>query len=206
MDSPSARHSVGLLSSPLTFHPSSGRSGSMHIAGVLARGHDRLPIGQHSRWHTRRRRYVGGHSLPWMDIFSNFSSLQLNRAKSTFGGFSLSAKETCGCSRILETPIGALLIRYLGVPLVDCRLWIQDWQPVLEKVETRLGGWGARILSRGGHLVLLKAVLAAILIYYMSISRMSTRVRRRLEKTMRNFFWRGSQPRNHGGRRSSHGL
>ena len=140
-----------------------------------------------------------------MDIFSDFSGLRLNRAKLTFVGFGLSVEETCGCSRILETPIGALPIRYLGVPLVDRRLRIQEWQPVLEKVETRLGGWRARILSCGGRLVLLKAVLAAIPIYYMSIFRMPAGVRRRLEKTIRNFFWRGSQ-KNHGGRHSSHGL
>ena len=63
--------------------------------------------------------------------------------------------------KILATPIGVLPIRYLGVPLVDRRLRIQEWQPVFEKVETRLGGWRARLLSRGGRLILLKAVLAA---------------------------------------------
>ena len=80
------------------------------------------------------------------------------------------------------------------MPLVDCRLWLQDWQPLFEKVETRLGGWRARLLSRGGRLVLLKVVLAAIRIYYLSIFRMPAGVRRHLEKTMRSFFWRGSQP------------
>ena len=71
-----------------------------------------------------------------MDIFSDFSSLRLNRAKSSFIGFGLSAEEIVGCSRILTTPIGELLIRYLGVPMMDRRLQIRDWQPVLEKVET----------------------------------------------------------------------
>ena len=85
-----------------------------------------------------------------MDILSDFSGLQLNRAKSSFIGFGLSSKELVGCARILATPIGALPIRYLGMPLVDRRLRMRDWQPVLEKVDTRLGGWKARFLSRGG--------------------------------------------------------
>ena len=129
-----------------------------------------------------------------MDIFSNFSGLRLNRAKSTLVGFDLFAEELSGCSQILETPIRTLPIRYLGVPLFDRRLRIQDWQPVFEKVETRLGGWWARLLSRGGRLVLLKSVLAAIPIYYMSIFKMPAGVSRLLEKTMQSFFWRGSQP------------
>ena len=80
--------------------------------------------------------------LTMMDIFSDFSGLRLNQAKSTFIGFRLSADELSECSQILETPIGALPIRYLGVPLVDRRLRIQYWQPVLEKVETHLEAGG----------------------------------------------------------------
>ena len=130
-----------------------------------------------------------------MDIFSDFSSLLLNRAKLSFIGFGLSSEELAGCARILATPIGALLIRYLGVPLVDCRLRIRDWQPVLEKVETRLGGWRARFLSPGGggRLVLLKVVLSAIPTYFMAIFRMLAGVCHRLESVMRGFFWRGSR-------------
>ena len=94
----------------------------------------------------------------------------------------------------MATPIGVLTIRYLGVSLVDHRLWIQDWQPVFEKVGTCVGGWRARLLSRGGRLILLKAVLSAIPIYYMSIFTMLAGVTRRLEKSMRSFLWRGSQP------------
>ena len=99
-----------------------------------------------------------------------------------------------GCSQILATPIGVLPIRYLGVPLVDRRLRIQDWQPIFKKVEKRLGGWRARLMSRGGRLILLKAVLAIIPIYFLSIFTMPAGVRRRLEKIMQSFFGRGSQP------------
>ena len=38
-----------------------------------------------------------------MDIFSDFSGLQLNREKSSFIGFGLSREEMVGCSRILTT-------------------------------------------------------------------------------------------------------
>ena len=137
--------------------------------------------------------WAASHTLSaMMDIFSDFLGLRLNRAKSSFIGFGLSAEEMVGCSRILTTPIGELPIRYLGVPLADRRLRIRDWQPVLEKVETRLGGWQAHLLSRGRRLVMLKAVLSAIPTYFMSIFRMPVGVRWRLEPVMRGFFWRGS--------------
>ena len=47
-----------------------------------------------------------------MDIFSDFSGLQLNRAKCIFVGFGLSTR----CARLLATPIRTLLVWYLGLP------------------------------------------------------------------------------------------
>ena len=127
-----------------------------------------------------------------LDLFADFSGLQINRAKSVFVGFGLSPAEEAQCSRTLGTPIGSLPLRYLGLPLAGERLKTNDWQPVIEKVERRLEGWQTRVLSRGGRLVLLKAVLAAIPTYYLSIFRMPAGVRKRLESLMRGFFWKGS--------------
>ena len=75
-----------------------------------------------------------------MEIFSDFFGLQLNRAKSTFVGFSMSTLALTQCAGILGTPIGTLSIRYLGLPLTERRLRAPNWQLVLEKVEARLGG------------------------------------------------------------------
>ena len=135
---------------------------------------------------------TAAHTLSqMMDIFADFSGLQLNRAKSSFVGFGLATEELRHCAEILATPIETLPIRYLGLPLTDRRLKTQDWQPVVEKVEKRLGGWRGRLLSPGGRPVLVKAVLSAIPTYFMLAFRMPAGVRRRIESAMRSFFWRG---------------
>ena len=122
-----------------------------------------------------------------MDIFSDFSGLQLNRAKSIFIGFGLSTEES-RCASHLATPIETFPVCYLGVPLTDRRLRVQDWQPVIDKVDARLGGWRSHLLSCGGRLVLVKAVLSAIPTYFMSIFRMPAGVRHRIEGAMRRYF------------------
>ena len=75
---------------------------------------------------------------------------------------------------------------------------------MLEKVDTRLGGWPARMLSHRGRLVLVKAALSAIPTYFMLVFRMPMGVWRRLEGAMISFFWRGTE----GGRpcHMEHGL
>ena len=57
-----------------------------------------------------------------MDIFADFSGIQLNRAKSSFVGFGLATDEIRRCAEILATPIETLPNRYLGLPLTDRRL------------------------------------------------------------------------------------
>lgn len=126
-----------------------------------------------------------------MEIFSDLSGLKLNRAKSSVIGFGMSTEELACCSQALSTPTKTLPIQYLGLPLTSGRLSAREWQPVFEKIERRLEGWKSHMLSRGGRLVLVKSVLSAIPTYYMSIFRMPTRVRSRLDALMRRFFWRG---------------
>ena len=94
----------------------------------------------------------------------------------------------------MPTPIASLPIRYLGLPLAEGRLRTRDWQPVISKIEARLGGWEARLLSRGCRLVLLQSVLAAIPIYFMVIFRIPVGVQRLIEGIMQRFFWQGARP------------
>ena len=72
------------------------------------------------------------------------------------------------------------------------------WDPVIEKVERRLEGWQAKILSRGGRMVLLRSILTAIPIFYLSVYKLPIEVGKRLEGLMRIFVWNksGSKQRN----------
>ena len=63
----------------------------------------------------------------------------------------------------------------------------------------QMGRWRLRLLSRRGRLVLVKAVLSAILTYFMSVFRMPARVRHWIEGAMRRFFWRRSDAARGGG-------
>ena len=128
------------------------------------------------------------HVSSMMDIYSDFSGLRLNRAKSTAVGIGLPPEVIAQISEILSTPIAFLPIRYLGIPLTAGRMRSADWQPVPTKINARLEGWQARLLSRGGRLVLLQSVLTAIPTYLMALARMPEGVRRQIERTMRRFF------------------
>ena len=84
---------------------------------------------------------------PLLDVFADCSGLRINREKSEFIGFGMSREEEDQCSRALGTPMGTLPIRYLGLPLSTSQIRGADWQSVVGKVEQRLEGWKAKVLS-----------------------------------------------------------
>ena len=114
-----------------------------------------------------------------LDVFADCSGLRINRDKSEFIGFGMSREEEDQCSPALGTPMGTLPIPYLGLPLSTGQIRGADWQSVVGKVEQRLDGWKAKVLSRVGRLVLLKSVLSAIPNFYLSIFKVPASIKRK---------------------------
>jgi hypothetical protein len=64
--------------------------------------------------------------------------------------------------------IGALPMKYLGVPILSGRLHVADWKRLEEKLEKKLDVWQGNSLSIGGRSVLIKSSLSNTTIYHMS--------------------------------------
>jgi hypothetical protein len=74
-----------------------------------------------------------------------------------------------GYARLFCCKMGLFSFKYLGVPLHYSKLRREDIQPIVNKVISRILGWKGRLLSYGARLTLLKAYLASIPIYLMSM-------------------------------------
>ena len=81
---------------------------------------------------------------------------------------------------------------YLGLPLSPHKLHVSDYQPLLTSFDRYLAGWKARLLSTGGRIVLVNAVLGSLPVYYMS-SLLPTTVRERIDARRRSFLWTGEK-------------
>ena len=82
---------------------------------------------------------------------------------------------------------------YLGLPLSPQKLRVSDFQPLLTSFDRYLAGWKARLLSAGGRIVLVNAVLGSLPIYYMSSTLVPKTVRDLLDAKRRAFFWTGEE-------------
>ncbi|KAK3200498.1 hypothetical protein Dsin_023913 [Dipteronia sinensis] len=75
-----------------------------------------------------------------------------------------------------------LPITYLGLPLDANPNKKNFWNSVIQKIENRLAPWKSKFLSKGGILVLIKAVLSSIPIFYMSAFNMPVGVAQKIER------------------------
>ena len=83
-------------------------------------------------------------------------------------------------------------LKYLGFHLKPNAYRKSDWSWMLSKVEKHIGAWSHRWLSRAGRLVLVKAVLEAMLVYWMVLIWIPKGVLDKIRRLCFSFLWGGS--------------
>ncbi|OAY76316.1 putative ribonuclease H protein [Ananas comosus] len=95
------------------------------------------------------------------------------------------AAKTSRLAQILGCKLGTLPTKYLGLPLTTRPPSKEDWRGIICKIQSRIDGWQAKLLSRGGRLVLVNAVLTNLPIHFLTVVK-------RIEALRRDFFWKGN--------------
>lgn len=81
----------------------------------------------------------------------------------------------------LGCKVGRLPIPYLGLPL-GASYKSKVWGLVVDRVRRKLVGWKAVSLTKGGRVTLLKAVLASIHVYFISLFVMPSSIADQIER------------------------
>jgi hypothetical protein len=115
--------------------------------------------------------------------------MKINYNKSDLTPVNLDEEETQEYAKKICCKIGTFPFRYLGVPLHYEKLKREDIQPIVDKVLSRISGWKGRLLSYGARLTLLKACIASIPIYLLSIIKFSKWAIKAINSQIANFFW-----------------
>ncbi len=138
-----------------------------------------------------KSRHVNNLIFIWT-LFEWASGMKINRNKTEL--IYMGRHESRG-RRLADTlgcKLGALPMQYLGLPLTDKQLRREDWRLVIGKLEKRIEGWQAKLLSQGGRLVLVNSVLANLPLYHLSLFKAPKWVVKRCESLRRAFFWKGA--------------
>ncbi|KAK2640206.1 hypothetical protein Ddye_028001 [Dipteronia dyeriana] len=98
-------------------------------------------------------------------------------------------KESSHWAAAFRCKTASLPISYLGFLLRGGQVLKNFWNPLVAKIEQRLATWKRKLLSRGGRLVQIKAVISSIPTYFLSVFKMPVGVAQRIETMRRSFLW-----------------
>ncbi|KAK3199073.1 hypothetical protein Dsin_022488 [Dipteronia sinensis] len=90
---------------------------------------------------------------------------------------------------ILRCKASNLPVSYLGLPLGSRPGSKIFWRSILDKMEKKLAPWKCKFSSKSRRLTLIKAVIASIPTYFMSVFKMPSGIAQEIEKIQRSFFF-----------------
>ncbi|XP_025678637.1 uncharacterized protein [Arachis hypogaea] len=128
--------------------------------------------------------------------FELMSGLSINFDKSSLITINCEQQWVRSMWSFLGCKEATLPVRYLGIPLGANPRMVKTWKPIIDKVEEKLSLWKSKVLNKAEKLVLIKAVLNNLPVYYLSLYKMPKAVMEKLISLQRRFLWSKEDGRN----------
>jgi len=121
--------------------------------------------------------------------FEVASGLKINFYKSKLAGINVSRHNMACYTKTLNCAQMGIPFKYLGLEVGGNPRKKKFWDPVVNKLKARLNVWKGRFLSMAGRICLIKSVLTAIPLYYLSLFRAPVAVYKSITRIQRRFLW-----------------
>lgn len=125
--------------------------------------------------------------------FGNASGLKVNLSKSAIYPIRCEGIDLEEVLQNFPCQIKAFPCKYLGLPLSTRCLRRIEVQPLFDKIAARLPAWKGKLLNRAGWLTLVKSVLAAVPIYFLTVFPLKKWASKKIDRLRRAFLWRGTE-------------
>lgn len=123
-------------------------------------------------------------------LFKIMSGLKINYHKiSLFGSDNNSNLQEYAI--ILNCKVGTWPMQYLGASIGKSTSNISFWEPLILKFHSKLKGWKNMPTLMAERLVILKATLDNISIYWLNLCKIPSDIIKRTDKIRRDFLWNG---------------
>jgi len=132
-----------------------------------------------------------GNLVEVLDNYQSATGMEINLEKSKLSHNKVQEELLTQAKEIIPISTTPLLegFKYAGFQLKPNAYSCKDWEWLYKKIENRVSMWTNIFLSRERHLVLLKAVLQSILVYWALISYMPKGILSRIRKKWLSFLW-----------------
>lgn len=124
-----------------------------------------------------------------LQCFQLLSGMKINFAKSQLIGPHVPDAVLSRKAEILGCMLGATPFKYLGAMIGASPSSVAFWNPLVDKVRRKIENYDASNISIAGRLVLLKAAIDSVPVYWFSLFKMPQTVISIIDKLRRRFFW-----------------
>ncbi|EEE69615.1 hypothetical protein OsJ_29192 [Oryza sativa Japonica Group] len=128
-----------------------------------------------------------------LQLFGEATGLKANFAKSAITTIRCLEDQAILVQSILCCRLEPFPITYLGLPLSLRKLTKQDVQPLLDRFSKKFAGWKPKFLSTGDRLTLIKSVLFALPVHYLSVLELPQSAIKEIDRKCRGFLWKGQE-------------
>ena len=129
-----------------------------------------------------------------LDLFYSTSGMTVSMKKSSFLYQNVDVDIRDKIAELLLFRMTPLTngFKYLGYRLKPLGYHTSDWRWMIELFEKKIQNWTYRFLSLGGRVVLIKAVLTGLAVYWFALDRCLKSIMNVLCKTIFSFLWGSS--------------
>jgi hypothetical protein len=127
--------------------------------------------------------------------FEDMSGLKINYHKSEVIVMGHDAEEQLRVAHLLNCNLGSFPFTYLGLPISDRKLTVEQWNFLVLKLPGRIETWLGRFLSSSGRLILSNSCLASLPMFAMGLFLLHDKVHAKFDSHRARFYWEGSGPK-----------
>lgn len=124
-----------------------------------------------------------------LQCFELLSGLHINFNKSCLFGFGDDHERMAKWASMLGCEIGVDNLLHLSTEIGISPASVKYWDPLVHKLKSRLQEWNTNYISMAGRLVLLKASIDSLPIFWFNLFSIPSTVLNRMEQIRRNFLW-----------------
>jgi retron-type reverse transcriptase len=133
-----------------------------------------------------------------LHVFSESTGLKVNYGKSMMVPINVAESKMAHLAEAFGCQIGSMPFTYLGLPMGTTKPKIEDYSPIMCKIEKRLTACSS-LLSISGRLQMVNSVITPTVLYPMCVLKLHKGVIDNIDRARKQCLWRGNDLNKKGG-------